>query len=1050
LAAWLAVVLAGVAVGLRAESCLTKIWTADEGLPSSSVTSLAQTPDGYLWVGTYNGLARFDGVHFKSFFPADTPELTQPRIQALATDVQGTLWITTYDNALVSYRDGRFHLERRSRSEINIPLILASTSSNSWLFASATGEIVRRERASPLEEPVWTELASPGAQRYLFRCVDDSGVCWFTTRDSRIVRLLGDDLVPLPAEAVGWEGEIRSLVADARGGVWAGTTKGVWRWDGNQFRDVRATNGAVEYVAEKILPLRDGSVWVWGDAQLRRQVDRRWVREVPEWGPLLGDAGGHEMLMYEDAAGGVWIAHYGNGLFHIAANGELQRLSSTNGLPGDRIWTWFQMRDGTVWAGVDRGGLVNMRKRQFRVLGQAEGMPSAAVLSVCQDEAGTMWFGTSGGGLCREQDGRVESLPVSGDAAENFVFSMAPQAGGGLWLSASSGEDLFLYQDGKIERGPWLVHGIKSMLVDRSQRLWMGTKSGLNWWTPNARRGFTARDGLAPSPVRALVEDQDGQVWCGTDDGTLYRCSSDQVEAFHPSGALSAAPISALLPDTNGVIWIGTFSGGLMRFREGRFDRITASDGLASDLITQLLEDDQGWLWMGTQQGLSRVPKSALNDFLDGKLPRVDCINYGIYDGLPTLECAANYQPACARSRDGRLWFATMKGVVSIQPDELHRNPVPPNVVVESVLVDGEPVDAAHGKVVVPPGRRRLEFQYTGLSFKAPDQILFRYRLSSIEKDWVDAGYERSVNYNMLPPGSYKFEVLACNSDGVWSGKGAAIALVVKPYFYQTAWFGILLTALVVGGLVFAVRRHTARKYRAELQRLEQQHAVEQDRARIAKDIHDDLGAELTQITLLSELARHDPPEHVETNLGRITDSARRITRAMDEIVWAVDPQHDSLAGFIDYASVYTEDFLRTAGILCRIDVPVDLPLLTMDAEVRYNLFLALKETLNNIVKHARATKVRLTLQLGQDRITVVVQDDGRGIKAPHRSSLDDTRLSTGHGIVNLEQRLASIGGSCVITSDPASGTRVELSARVPGALAPVKPASQTLAGQAG
>jgi signal transduction histidine kinase len=384
-----------------------------------------------------------------------------------------------------------------------------------------------------------------------------------------------------------------------------------------------------------------------------------------------------------------------------------------------------------------------------------------------------------------------------------------------------------------------------------------------------------------------------------------------------------------------------------------------------------------------------------------------------------------------------------MKGVVSVRPEELHRNPVQPTVVIEGAYVDGEWTQPTRNQLVVPPGRRRLEFQYTALSFKSPDRILFRYRLSNMDEDWIEAGTQRTVNYSALPPGQYKFQVLACNSDGVWNETGATLALVLQPYFYQTGWFAFALTGATLGGLAIAVRRHTAHKYRARLQRLEQQHAIEQDRARIAKDIHDDLGAELTQITLLSELAKQEPPDQTESNLKRISDSARRLTRSMDEIVWAVDPQHDTLAGFVDYASVYAEDFLRTAGILCRIDVPLDLPPLTMDAEVRYNLFLALKETLNNIVKHARATKVRFTLQLGLNRITLIVHDDGRGLQSP-RDSTDDTRLSTGHGIANLEQRLASIGGTYRINSDPEQGTRVELSALVPGAASPVMVTSQT------
>src|SRR5690349_1814420 len=306
--AWLGAIILLLALNdvVGAEKNLINVWTADDGLPASSVTALAQTPDGYLWVGTYNGLARFDGVRFKSFFPAGTPELTQARIQSLAVDVTGTLWITTYDNSLVSYREGKFHLER-SRGESSVPLTLAASTSNSCLFTSVAGEVVRRELKPGSTEPVWTDLTPAGGQRFVFRCIDGRADYWFTTRDAKAVRLSQDRFEELPASAVADIGNVETLVADHQGTVWAGTTRGVWRWDGSRFEDARATNGPAEYAAEMILPMRSGALWVWGGGKLRKTVERRWVKEVPEWEGRLGYAGGHDMLMNEDAAGGIWL-----------------------------------------------------------------------------------------------------------------------------------------------------------------------------------------------------------------------------------------------------------------------------------------------------------------------------------------------------------------------------------------------------------------------------------------------------------------------------------------------------------------------------------------------------------------------------------------------------------------------------------------------------------------------------------------------------------------------------------------------------------------------
>ena len=359
---------------------------------------------------------------------------------------------------------------------------------------------------------------------------------------------------------------------------------------------------------------------------------------------------------------------------------------------------------------------------------------------------------------------------------------------------------------------------------------------------------------------------------------------------------------------------------------------------------------------------------------------------------------------------------------------------------VEEVRVDGELVEgfANAGKsatIQIPPGHQQIDFRFTALTFDGGDQARFRYRVDGLDNDWVDCDTRRTVQLRNLAPRKYRFRVIACNSEGVWNETGASVAFEVQPFFYQTLPFKIITGILLVVGVSFGVRRAATRKYRRKLALLQQQHAIERDRARIAKDIHDDVGAGLTQITLLTELARREPAQS-DANLGRITDSARRLTKAMDEIVWAVDPQHDTLAGLMDYVSAYAEDFLRMAEIRCRMDLPVTLPAVRVEAELRYNLFLALKESLNNIVKHAQATEVWLRLKLDGQQLTLLVEDNGRGIA--EAGGADVNRLRSGHGLGNLARRLESVGGRCTIHSESGRGTRVELSARLADDASPV------------
>jgi signal transduction histidine kinase len=563
-------------------------------------------------------------------------------------------------------------------------------------------------------------------------------------------------------------------------------------------------------------------------------------------------------------------------------------------------------------------------------------------------------------------------------------------------------------------------------LLDSRGRIWMGLKAGLAWWVGNDRQIVnTSTNGVLPA-MRALAEAPDGTVWAGADDGTIYRCSQEKLEAFRATDELAGQPIYSLYADASGTLWAGTFRGGLVRFQNGKFSRITAKQGLPAGIISQILEDHQGRLWLGTHKGIYCVAKQALNACIEGSSNSVDYIAYDRHDGLPALECSDGYQPASWHGPDGKMWFTTVRGVVWVNPDELIAKSAPPPVLVEEFSVDQKKFPIT-GDIIVPPGHQEYDFRFTALNFDAGERARFRYQLEGYSS-WVPADTLRTAHFGPLPPRDYKFHVIACNNDGVWNQVGAVVHFTVKPYFYQTTTFLVLICVSVLGGVAYGVRRMAMLKYRRKLAQMEKEHAIERDRARIAKDIHDDVGAGLTQITLLTELARRNP-DQTNANLERITQSARNLTKAMDEIVWAVDPQHDTVAGLMDYISAYAEDYLRVANVRCRMDLPVDLPTTHVNAELRYNLFLALKEVLNNIVKHAQATEVRLRLQLEPNAFTLIVEDNGRGL--PERKNGDTTttgsRIGSGSGLVNLEKRLAAVGGRCEIHSEPGRGTRVSM-----------------------
>ncbi len=1055
-----------VLVGIAVASCqlpLTTVATTDylvdaeNNLPSSSVTSVAQTPDGYLWVGTYDGLARFDGARFVTFDPANRPALSQSRIQDLFLDVQGTLWINTFRGGLTSYRDGVFRAELLDQPTFDLHTSLVFSTSNRVVFVTQFGEVLSRDPAKVGGE--WAVVKPPPAERPpIFQCADRDGRLWFLTRDGHILQF-ADGQFQMLADDGGLAGsQIYTLVADARGNIFAGAENEIARWSGKQFEAITPTNGEADVQPQLLFPTKSGAIWVLDGERLRKMVGREWVAEATQWRGLLGPASGRAMGAHEDRDGGLWFNHYGNGLFHITPDGHFQRLTSQDNLPSDRVGAWFQSNDGGVWVGATLGGLARLRDRRFHVVGPAEGLPARTALSVCEDTPGAVWIGTGGGGLCRWTNGVITRYSVGASASANFIFSISPRPDGGAWLSAAEGEDLYQFYDGRVQRVSWDVHGIKCILTDHLGRVWIGTKSGIAQWAGEQRWLLGTNNATTTPSVRALVETAAGVVWAGADDGTLYRCAAEQLTAFRPKDALADQPIYSLVADADGTLWAGTFRGGLLRFKNGRFSRITAKQGLPVEVICQMLEDQHGRLWLGTHQGIYCVAKAALETCADSPTNKLDYITYGVHDGMPALECSDGYQPSCWRATDGRFWFTTVRGAVWVNPDELTARAAPPKVVIEEFRVDGELVSLGSGgtplgseppphasgptpdPIIISPGHKQLDFQFTALSFDAGEQARFRYRVDGLDTDWVDWDTRRTLQLRNLAPREYRLHVIACNSEGVWNTTGATLAFEVQPHVYQTWTFKIIGGLVLIGGISFGVRRAATRKYRRKLALLQQQHAIERDRARIAKDIHDDVGAGLTQITLLTELARRDP-EQTNANLGRISDSARKLTKAMDEIVWAVDPQHDTFDGLLDYISAYAEDFLRVAGIRFRMDLPAQLPVARVDAELRYNLFLALKETLNNIVKHAKATEVWLRLRLEPKSFTLIIEDNGQGlpdVTEQRELNLSKARLTAGSGMGNLEKRLTAIGGHCKIHSAGGQGTRVEMSVDINYAASPV------------
>jgi signal transduction histidine kinase len=567
----------------------------------------------------------------------------------------------------------------------------------------------------------------------------------------------------------------------------------------------------------------------------------------------------------------------------------------------------------------------------------------------------------------------------------------------------------------------------------------VGTENGLARLAPGELQILTTDDGLSANAIRAIACGDQGTVYVATANGGLNVITTNGVAVHRKGpGALPSDHLTSLCLDREGVLWIGSAGSGLVRFHENRWTTYTERDGLANNRIGYLLDDDTGHLWMGSSRGLMRVAISDLEEFADGTRAFVPCHRYGQEDGLPASECTSGSQPAACQTREGTLYFPTIRGVAAVNPNRIPRNPHPPPVAIESVLIDQEEqyTNLLHApwpdRVTLLPGDQVLEVAYTSLNLAAPQRTRFRYQLEGFDAGWIDAGVDRVARYPRLPPGDYVFRIGAANEDGVWNESGATIAVVVLPPFWRTTWFLTLTGALILGAVAGTVHLISTQRLKAQLARLRQQEALERERARISRDLHDQLGANLTQVALLGELAEADKdlPDEVGEHARHISQTARETTRALDEIVWAANPANDTLDGLVNYVCKYAQEFLALARVRYRLDAPSTLPPVRLQPELRHNVFLAAKEAINNVVKHAQASEARVRLELKENQFTFEIADNGVG---PAGGATAGERGR--NGLSNMRKRMEDIGGTFSFEPGVDGGSIVRLSA-------PLRPAN--------
>ena len=979
---------------------LTRQWLSDDGLPNNTVNGLAQGPDGFMWLATANvlrGLARFDGVRFEEF----------PSTNFISPPDRGIVAITVTE-------DGGVRL---------------ATDRSSIVFLDRGRQRVYSTAQGLPNQTVYALLE------------DWDGVLWICYRDGSVSRILADGTIQSVGAAEGLpEGPmICALASDSDGKQWFAKAGQL-----GVIREGRLeTLLEIEMLPTRLAASRAGGVWVGCGMRLLHFDEGGRLEDFGELKPRR--AGTEISGMVESQDGAVWLGTTFSGLYRHEDR-EFASIHTTH----QEIIALAEDREGNIWVGTGGGGLNQVRPRAVQLHTVDHGLPFESVQSLAEDTNGVIWAVTQDGSLSRLIGDRWQPVPLSRDWAGDATCVRA-DPNGDLWISSRS-KGLVRWRDGKdVSWGdPRQVRlpTIHTLLVATNGDVWFGGDSPMS--ILRLRNGVIKEFAL-PGDIRvprASAEDSAGNIWFGSSKGVLLRVEGERLVDETGSTTGEPQPIRCLTATRDGALWIGYAGAGVGLLKNGRYTSITAREGLYDDFISQIVTDDRGWMWFGATRGLFKVRRHELEGLATGRIEQVRSIHYGLADGLPSLQANFGNTPNALRSRDGRIFLSARTALAVVDVGRLRVNTTPPQVLLKRMIVGDRPVAeygsvalprsptvrdmvdlAAHtNRMRVPPDHRRLEFQFTALSFVEPEKLAFRYRLEGVDDDWVlTDGLQRSAVYLRLPDGGYKFQVSACNSEGTWSDVAAEIAFVVTPFVWNTWWFRAGVVVVFTGIIIAIVRYVSFRRLRRQLRQLEEQAALHKERARIAKDIHDDLGANLTQISLIGELARQDQtaPEKVATHLEIISDTARRAVKSLDEIVWAVNPRNDTLAHFIDYTGQFALDYLRLAGLRCRLDLPEQPPARELSTDVRHNLFLVVKEAINNTVKHAHATELRLRISVTDEKLQMMIEDNGQGFdQSPAEDGAD--------GLHNMRQRLDDIGGRCWIQGRPGAGAKVTVEYRWP------------------
>ncbi|GAA4371585.1 hypothetical protein GCM10023186_00150 [Hymenobacter koreensis] len=986
--------------------------TTAQGLSENSVQCAVQDRRGFMWLGTQDGLNRYDGSGFRVFRndPQQAGTLSSNFILALAADAQGSVWVGTGGGGLCRYEP------------LTDRFITYQTSDSAGLTDNFVRAVFCDRRGR-----VWAgagtglHLLNPATGRFQL----------FSHADSRTDK---------PRRNSIW-----SIAQAADGRVWVGTGEGRISYaDERTGRLVPLANWEAQNPVLALAATPHNSLWVGVENAGLYQVDLRSGRSagfhhVPEQpGTLPADA---VRALLIDTQQRLWVGTTaGISRLDAATNTFVSwrhQPGRARTLPNDRVLTLYEDRLGLLWVGTEQG-LASFEPRSNVFSQPLPQHETGAVWALAEDAARRLWVGTQNEGLIRLDpvtDQRVRYRHNPSDPTslpENFVRVVLPDRQGRLWVGTQGHGLAYLdpatgrfrrYRHNPADPTSLSDDNVRCVYEDRQGRLWVGTEGGLNLLDPLTGRCAVYRNDprdprtLSSNYVRCVYQDRNGQLWVGVGGGGLCRfdprTGHSRIYRADPTDptSLSSNFVRSMLEDAQGRLWLATEGGGLCCLLDadtGRFQTFREPQGLPNDVVYGMLADGQQNLWLATNKGIARFT------------PRTRRFRtYDTRDGLAQDEFNAG---AFCRRLDGTLLFGGENGVVAFKPTAVRYNPAPPVVVFTGFRKFNRParLDTSiteRRQLRLGPRDNFISIEFAALNYRLPDKNRFLYKLEGNDEKWIEAGNQHQATYTNLPPGHYTFRVRAANNDGVWNPSGAALSVVVEPPWYQTWWFRIL-ASWVVFGLLFAAYRI----------RVSQLLALERVRHNIARDLHDDMGSTLSSISILSQLARNhqqrNNTEQAGALLEQIGDSSRRMLDSMDDIVWAINPAHDSMEAVTSRMRSFASDVLEARGIDFIFKVAPEVLEQRLPMRARREFFLLFKEAVNNLAKYSKAEMAAIRLEYENRHLVLRVEDDGVGfdVTAPAQGG--------GNGMTNMRSRAAAIKAKLEIETAPGQGTKLQV--RVP------------------